>query len=100
MRLLRFALVPACLLPAEPGLALDGRTVYVQACAACHAAGVAGAPRLGDRLAWEPRLRAGVEGLLAAVLKGKGAMPPKGGNANVSDADARAAVEYMIGAAR
>ena len=74
----------------------DGKAVYTQTCAACHASGVAGAPKLGDRAAWAERLKAGEVGLVLSVLKGKGAMPPKGGNANLTDADVRAAVDYMI----
>jgi len=74
----------------------DGKAVYTQTCAPCHASGVAGAPKLGDRAAWAERLKAGEVGLVLSVLKGKGAMPPKGGNANLTDADVRAAVDYMI----
>jgi cytochrome c5 len=69
--------------------------VYDSACVACHAAGVAGAPKLGDKAAWAPRLAAGIDGLTTSVIKGKGAMPPKGGNASIKDADIKAAVEYM-----
>jgi cytochrome c5 len=73
-----------------------GEALYKQVCAACHVAGVAGAPKLGDKAAWSARLGAGVEGLTASVIKGKGAMPPKGGAGSASDADIRAAVEYMV----
>lgn len=73
-----------------------GRKLYAQACQVCHVAGVAGAPRLGDKAAWAPRLAQGVDGLTATVIKGKGAMPPRGGAGNASDADLRAAVEYMV----
>ena len=66
------------------------------ACVACHAAGVAGAPKLGDKGAWEPRLAQGIEALYASSLKGKGAMPPKGGNMSLSDDDVKNAVRYMI----
>jgi cytochrome c5 len=65
-------------------------------CSACHVAGVANAPKLGDKAAWAPRLAAGVDGLTASVIKGKGAMPPKGGAATASDADIKAAVSYMV----
>jgi cytochrome c5 len=71
--------------------------LYAQACAVCHAAGVAGAPKLGDKAAWAPRLAAGVDGLTASVIKGKGAMPPKGGAMAAADADIKAAVSYMVG---
>jgi cytochrome c5 len=70
--------------------------LYTQVCAACHLAGVANAPKLGDKAAWAPRLAAGVDGLTASVIKGKGAMPPKGGSA-ASDGDIKAAVAYMVG---
>ena len=62
---------------------------------ACHAAGVAGAPKIGDKAAWAPRLAAGVDGLTASVIKGKGAMPPKGGS-GASEADIKAVVAYMV----
>jgi len=71
--------------------------LYTQACAVCHAAGVANAPKLGDKAAWAPRLAAGVDGLTASAIKGKGAMPPKGGAMAASDADIKAAVAYMVG---
>jgi cytochrome c5 len=69
--------------------------LYTQACAVCHVAGVAGAPKFGDKAAWQPRLALGVDGLTASVIKGKGAMPPRGGSAG-SDADIKAAVSYMV----
>jgi cytochrome c5 len=72
-----------------------GKKLYEAACQACHVAGVAGAPKLGDKDAWAPRLAAGVDGLTASVIKGKGAMPPKGGS-SAGDAEIRAAVEYMV----
>ena len=70
--------------------------LYTQSCAVCHASGVANAPKLGDKAAWAARLGAGVDGLTASVIKGKGAMPPKGGSA-ASDADIKTAVAYMVG---
>ena len=70
------------------------------ACVACHASGVAGAPKFGDKAAWAPRLATGLDALTTSVIKGKGAMPPKGGNASIPDADIRAAVEYMAAAAK
>jgi cytochrome c5 len=80
--------------------AADGKKVYDTACMACHATGVAGAPKFGDKAAWAARSAAGVDALTASVLKGKGAMPPKGGLASASDADIRAAVEYLLAAAK
>ena len=81
--------------PAPAASAGNGKKVYDSACVACHVAGVAGAPKLGDKAAWGPRLAAGIDGLTQSVIKGKGAMPPKGGNVSIPDADIKAAVEYM-----
>lgn len=74
--------------------AADGKAVYDATCAACHNTGAAGAPKLGDKAAWAPRLK-DMAAMNAAAIKGKGVMPPKGGNANLSDADVTAAVAYM-----
>jgi len=79
------------------GDAAKGKSIYDSTCMACHAAGVAGAPKAGDKAAWAPRLKTGKDTLHAAAIKGMGAMPPKGGNASLSDADVKAAVDYLIG---
>ena len=76
-----------------------GEALYKQACVACHAAGIAGSPKFGDKEAWAPRIKTGLDMLTVSVIKGKGAMPPKGGSA-ASDGDIRAAVEYMVSAAK
>lgn len=97
------ASTPAAPAPAAATLAADagkGKKVYDSACVACHASGVAGAPKFGDKAAWAPRLATGLDALTASAIKGKGAMPPKGGNASIPDADIRAAVEYMTAAAK
>ena len=60
---------------------------------------MAGAPKLGDKAAWAPRLTLGVDGLTASAIKGKNAMPPKGGS-TASDADIKATVEYMLAAVK
>jgi len=73
-----------------------GKSVYESVCMVCHAAGVAGAPKSGDKAAWAPRLKAGMSVLYASSLKGKNAMPPKGGNLALSDTDVNAAVDYMV----
>ena len=73
-----------------------GEQVYKAVCTNCHQTGVAGAPKLGDKAAWAPHLMHGTAGLLQSALKGKGAMPPKGGNPSLSDDDVRAAVEFMV----
>lgn len=77
----------------------NGEALYKQACQVCHAAGVANAPKFGDKAAWAPRIAQGLPTLVASVVKGKGAMPPKGGS-QASDAEIRAAVEYMVNAAK
>ncbi|WP_332816186.1 c-type cytochrome [Ramlibacter sp.] len=87
------AAAPAAAAPAAA--AGNGEAVYKQACVVCHAAGVAGAPKLGDKAAWAPRLAQGMDTLMQSAIKGKGAMPPRGGS-SASDADLRAAVEYMV----
>ncbi len=80
--------------------AADGKQVFDSTCTACHSTGVAGAPKLGDKAAWAPRIKQGMDTLLQSALKGKGAMPPKGGNASLSDADVRAAIEFMVSQAK
>ena len=80
--------------------AANGKAVYDANCQACHAAGVAGAPKLGDKGAWAPRLGAGAAALQTSALKGKNAMPPKGGNLSLADADVKAAVDYMVSQAK
>ena len=77
-----------------------GEKLYKQACAACHVAGVAGAPKFADKVAWAPRIATGMDALVASVVVGKGIMPAKGGAAGASDADLRAATQYMVDAAK
>lgn len=76
-----------------------GKKVYDSTCQACHAAGVAGAPKFGDKAAWAPRLAQGKAKLYDNALHGKAAMPPKGTYAG-SDDDVKAAVDYMAAAAK
>ncbi len=87
------AAVPAAAAAPAAG---KGKSVYDSACMVCHAAGVAGAPKTGDKAAWAPRLKTGMDALYASSLKGKNAMPPKGGNLSLSDADVKAAVDYLV----
>lgn len=92
---------PAAAAPVAAAAAAGaGEALYKQACQVCHAAGVAGAPKFGDKAAWSARLPAGMDALYNSVTKGKGAMPPRGGAAQASDADLRAAVEFMAAAAK
>lgn len=71
-----------------------GEQVYAAQCTACHTAGLAGAPKSGDTVAWAPRLKTGAEALLTSVLKGKGAMGAQGGG-DFSDFEIARAVVYM-----
>jgi cytochrome c5 len=82
------------------GGAGDGKAVFQSSCFACHGTGAAGAPKPGDTAAWAPRLKQGVPALYEAAIKGKGAMPPKGGNTALSDAEVKAAVDFMVGQAK
>jgi cytochrome c5 len=92
---------------ATPGAAATATTaatsgppaLYNQVCSACHAAGIAGAPKVGDKAAWAPRIAQGIDGLTASAIKGKGAMPPKGGS-SASDADIKGVVTYMANSSK
>ena len=84
---------------ASPDLA-HGQQIYGQACAYCHDRGVAGAPKTGDAAAWNPRLAQGMDTLYAVALRGKGAMPAKGGNPALTDTSVKAAVDYLVAQSR
>ncbi len=79
---------------AAPAAARSGKEVYDAVCTACHTAGVAGAPKFGDKAAWEPRVANGLDGLMNTAINGKGAMPPRAGQ-NVPDNELKAAILYM-----
>jgi cytochrome c5 len=85
---------------APAALAADGKAVYDKTCVACHASGVANAPKLGDKAAWAPRIATGKDALFTSVVKGKGAMPPKAGAADLKDEDIKAAIDYMTAAVK
>ena len=76
--------------------AADGQSIYKASCQACHAAGVAGAPKLGDKDAWAPRIAKGSDAMYTSVIKGLNAMPPKGACMSCSEDELRAAVDYMV----
>ena len=78
----------------------DGATVYNTLCSACHATGVAGAPKTGDKAAWAPRIATGSAALLKSATEGKNAMPARGGAADLTDAELKAAVDYLVGKAK
>jgi cytochrome c5 len=83
---------------------LDGEAVFNQACVACHGAGVAGAPKFGDKAAWAPRIAQGIDTLHQHALHGfqgkSGFMPPKGGRADFTDKSVMNGVDYMVAAAK
>jgi len=83
--------------PAAQAAAVDpaGEKLYKAICFACHDAGVAGAAKLGDQAAWGPIIATGMDAMVEVAIHGKGAMPPRGGS-QASDAEIRAAVEYMV----
>lgn len=95
------AAAPAAAAPAAAAAAVKpdpakGKQVYQTTCAVCHAAGVAGAPKPGDKAAWAPRVAQGYATLYSHALNGIRAMPPKGGNPGLSEADLANAVGYMF----
>ena len=75
---------------------------YKNACGACHDAGVANAPKLGDKAAWAPRIKQGKDAMYKSSLEGKPgtAMVAKGGFSNLSDADVKAVVDMMMAKAK
>jgi cytochrome c5 len=76
---------------------VSAEQTYNANCMACHASGVAGAPKKGDAAAWAPRIAQGEDALVQSVVKGKGAMPPKAGNPSLTEEQIRASVRYLIG---
>lgn len=90
----------AVVAPAPVAAPLSGPQIFNQACNACHGAGINGAPKLGDRADWAPRIGQGIATLRKHALEGyqgqKGVMPAKGGFVNLSDAEIGAGVDYMV----
>ncbi len=88
------ALIPAA------HAAADGKSIYEKSCKLCHEAGLAGAPKMGDKAAWAPRIKQGIDVLYSNAIKGtpKG-MPPKGTYSG-PDADVKAAVDFMVNASK
>ncbi|MBP0050071.1 cytochrome c5 family protein [Marinobacterium sp. AK62] len=96
-------LIAAATLMLSPAAAMaerSGEEVYNTKCSVCHAAGVAGAPKLGDAAAWAPRAEKGVDALLATAISGINAMPPKGTCMDCSDTELKSAIQYMLDASK
>lgn len=85
--------------PAAAAGTKSGEEVYKAVCMACHGAGVAGAPKTGDKAAWSARIAKGQKTLVSSSMKGVRAMPPRGGGADLSDAEFERAVVYLANAA-
>jgi cytochrome c5 len=90
------AAAPAAAPAEKTASAAGGEAVYNKACVACHATGAAGAPKLGDKAAWAPRVAQGNDAMYTSAIKGKGVMPAKGGMTTLSDAEVKAAVDFMV----
>ena len=76
----------------------SGQEIVEAQCVKCHATGVGGAPKIGDRAAWTPRVTQGLDTVVASAIHGHGAMPPRGGMADLTDVEIRSAVVYMFNA--
>jgi cytochrome c5 len=77
-----------------------GEKTFNAICTGCHSTGALGAPKIGDKAAWAPRIAQGIEVLYNSALKGKNSMPAKGGNPSLSDADVKATVDYIVAASK
>jgi cytochrome c5 len=87
------ALIPVALVQAGER---SGEQIVKAQCAACHQTGVNGAPKIDDRAAWAPRMKLGLDATVRSAIKGHGAMPARGGMADVTDTELRAAILYMF----
>ena len=85
---------------ASDGKPRSAEAIYNTICKACHDAGVAGAPKTGDKAAWAPRIATGQAALLKSAINGKNAMPPRAGDPTLSDDELKAAVEFLVGKAK
>lgn len=92
---LSLALAPALSVASDAGVLKTGEKLYKSSCMACHSTGAANAPKIGNKKVWEPLLAKGLDEMTEIAVKGKGAMPARGGT-KADDATLRAAVEYMV----
>ena len=94
------ATAPAPVQQAGASSTVEGEKVYKSLCFSCHDVGVSGSPKLTDKAAWAPRIATGMEAMYTSALKGKNLMPARGGNPALTDAQIKAAVDYMVGQAK
>lgn len=73
-----------------------GKEIVAAQCVKCHGTGVGGAPKIGDRAAWTPRVKQGLDVVVRSAIHGHGAMPPRGGMADLTDTEIRSAIVYMF----
>lgn len=92
--------IAAALGAADPNKPREGKVIYEGVCHTCHAAGLLGAPKFGDKGAWGPRIAKGTATLHQHALQGFNAMPAKGGNADLLDVEVTNAVDYMVSQAK
>jgi len=85
--------------PAAPAGARSGESIVKTTCSACHASGVQNAPKIGNQADWAPRIKTGLGTLVQVATKGKGAMPPKGGDASLTETELTRAVVFMANSA-
>ena len=90
------ALAPAASETAAASSARSGEEIFNSTCTACHSTGAAGAPKVGDKEAWAPRIATGMDTMLEVAIKGRNAMPPRGTCGNCSDDELKATIEYMV----
>ncbi len=104
MKAVKTLLVAGSLMLVAGTALADGESVYNSGCAACHATGVAGAPKTGDKAAWANRVTQDIEVIYDHAINGyqgeNGVMPPKGGFMNLSDDDIKLVVDYMVEASK
>ncbi|HRL37165.1 MAG TPA: c-type cytochrome, partial [Ottowia beijingensis] len=93
------AAAPAAAAAATTSDPAVGKALYEKSCTVCHAAGVAGAPKSGNKEEWAPRIAKGMDALYKSSINGLNAMPPRGAS-TATDDEIKAAVDYMVNAAR
>lgn len=97
MKIIATSIAAATFLFAGAAHAADGKAVFDGTCKTCHASGMMGAPKVGDKAAWGPRIAQGEKVLLDHALNGIRKMPARGGKKSLTDDEVKAAMQYMVG---